>query len=418
MKQKKPLKGWLLELETKHSKKIDLGLSRVRKVYDRLKLDKVSATIITVAGTNGKGSTVSIRSSICQQAGYKVGEFTSPHLINYNERIKIDDKEVVDEEIVSAFELIEQNLNKTTLSYFEYSTLAAAIIFKKNKVDVSIFEVGLGGRLDSVNVIDTDCALITTVDIDHTSWLGNTKESIGFEKAGIFRPNKPAIFGDIDCPSSIRKHAKSINSELILLDQQYQFEINKKGFNYQYLDIQYTELPKPNIRGDWQYKNAATAITALKSLDLNIEEKDIRKGVRAIQLNGRLQLLSQSPDIYIDVSHNAQAATSLSNWLKQNPINGKTFAVFAVLDDKEPIKWLHNFKNIGDVWLVSEVDSERALTTNDLIKDLANSSELILSFETVKNAFTKAKSIATQEDRILVFGSFYTVSEVLESVIS
>ena len=412
-KPKKLLDQWLVKLETNHDKKIDLGLSRVKKIYDRLDLEKISPKIITVAGTNGKGSTVSILSSICQQANYKVGEFTSPHLINYNERIKINGEPVQDEEICSAFELIEHLLEDITLSYFEYSTLAAALIFKQNNVEISIFEVGLGGRLDSVNVIDADCAVITTVDIDHTAWLGNDKESIGYEKAGIIRTHKPAIYADLDCPKSIIEHAESLDVKLILLEDQYQFEITKDGFNYQYLEHQFVTLPKPNIRGDWQYKNAATALTALLSLELNIDEDNIRKGLESIQLSGRLQLMSQSPDIYIDVSHNAQAAKSLSNWLKKNPVKGKTFAVFAVFGDKEPINWLHFFKDLIDVWLISEVNSDRALKTNKLVKDLSNYAELILSFESVKQAFNKVKTIASKQDRIIVFGSFYTVSDVL-----
>jgi dihydrofolate synthase/folylpolyglutamate synthase len=415
-KRKKHLDQWLLELETNHNKKIDLGLSRVKKIYDRLELDKVSANIITVAGTNGKGSTVSIISSILKQANYKVGEFTSPHLSRYNERIKINGVEASDDEIISAFEQIEKHLGEITLSYFEYSTLAAAIIFKNQKVDVSIFEVGLGGRLDSVNVIDTDCAVITTVDIDHTAWLGNDKESIGFEKAGIYRSGKPAIYADTDCPLSIKKHAKDIAAKLILLNEKYQFEETQNGFNYKYLDFRYLDLPKPNIRGDWQLKNAATAITALKSLNLIITEDEFRKGLVCIQLDARLQLLSRSPDVYIDVSHNAQAAKSLSNWLHQNPIEGNTIAVFAVLGDKEPINWLHYFNNTINVWCISEVNSERALKTNELLKDLSKYSELILSFDSIKQAYLNAKVVASERDRIIVFGSFYTVSEVLESV--
>jgi dihydrofolate synthase/folylpolyglutamate synthase len=415
-KQSKTLDQWLIELETKHNKKIDLGLSRVKLVYDRLELEKVSPFIITVAGTNGKGSTVSILSSICQHANYTVGEFTSPHILFYNERIKINGKQVDDIDIISAFELIEDHLKGITLSYFEYSTLAAAIIFKKHKVDISIFEVGLGGRLDSVNIIDSDCAIITTVDIDHISWLGDDVESIGYEKAGVFRSNSPAIYGDINCPHSVQKHSMAINSKLIRLNQDYNYKIINNGFNYKFNQFIYNDLPTPNIKGDWQYKNAASAITALKSLDLNIEEEHIINGLKTIQIEGRLQLLKSKPDVYLDVSHNAQAAKSLSNWLELNPIDGKTFAVFAVLADKEPLKWLHHFKDTIDTWFISEVDSDRALKTNDLLIKLSASAKLILSFETVPIAFNKAILLANENDRIVVFGSFYTVSEVYQLV--
>jgi dihydrofolate synthase/folylpolyglutamate synthase len=264
-------------------------------------------------------------------------------------------------------------------------------------------------------VIDSDCGIITTVDIDHTSWLGEDVESIGYEKAGILRANKPAIYGDINCPHSVIKYANSIHSQLIKLDENYQFKISENGFDYHFNEIRYRDLPKPNIKGYWQFKNAATAITALKSLELNIDEESIRKGLVNIQIDGRLQLYKSSPDVYLDVSHNAQAAKNLSNWLDQNPIKGNTYAVFAVLGDKEPIKWLHHFKNTINAWFISEVNSERALKTNDLLKDLSNHSKLTISFESVKLAYTNAKLLANENDRIIVFGSFYTVSEVYES---
>ena len=209
------LAQWLERLETGHSKKIDLGLQRVKQVYENLAIAKIAPTIITVAGTNGKGSTVAILSAICQQAGYKVGEFTSPHLLKYNERIKINSQNASDEQIIAAFSMIEKACGNISLSYFEYATLAAAIIFKQQQVDIAILEVGLGGRLDSVNAIDTDCAVITTIDIDHCNWLGNTKEVIGYEKAGIMRTGKPAIYGDVNCPQSIIDYAKKIKAQLL-----------------------------------------------------------------------------------------------------------------------------------------------------------------------------------------------------------
>lgn len=390
------LNEWLQQLETKHNKKIDLGLKRVRKVYQALKLEKISPTIITVAGTNGKGSTVAILSSICQQAGYKVGAFTSPHIIDFNERIKINNKNASDKQIITAFETIECNLNGITLSYFEYATLAALIIFKQRKVDIAILEVGLGGRLDSVNVVDTDCAIITTIDIDHTDWLGDNIESIGFEKAGIMRENKPVIYGDRNCPQSIIQQAQIINAELSYSDESI-------------------ELPQLNIAGDFQLKNARTAITALKLVQpqLTISEEQIRLGLQSIQLQARLQVISENPQVIVDVSHNKQAAICLSNWLRSNPIEGKTLAVFAVLADKNPMDWLNKFSDIIDIWCISQVDCDRAMPTKDLLKVLANSAQLITSFTTVKLALEKAKIMANENDRIIVFGSFYTVSEIM-----
>lgn len=397
MTKNKSLNDWLTALETKHSKKIDLGLKRINQVYENLKLEKVSPTIITVAGTNGKGSTVAIISSICQKAGYKVGCFTSPHIQRYNERIKINDCEVGDDEIIDAFLKIEQNLNGISLSYFEYATLAALIVFKKQKVDISILEVGLGGRLDSVNVVDTDCAIITTIDIDHTDWLGEDIESIAFEKAGIMRKGKPVVYGDENCPKSIIKHAESIDAKL------FQVEFSEK-------------VPSLNIKGDYQISNSKTAITALKVIEpsLLITEEHIRTGLQNIQLDGRLQVVSNNPEVIVDVSHNKQAAESLAEWLKNNPIEGKTFAIFAVLKDKMAMDWLHNFSGLIDVWCISEVESERAMPTNELLKVLADFANLIVSFQTVPKAMKAARTMSSKTDRIIVFGSFYTVSEVMK----
>ena len=393
-KSPKSLNQWLETLETSHNKKIDLGLDRVRTVYNNLKLEKVAETIITVAGTNGKGSTVAILTSICDQANLKVGSFTSPHLLRFNERICINEKEVSDSKIVDAFELIDKNLDGLTLSYFEYATLAALIIFKSNHVDVAILEVGLGGRLDSVNVVDTDCAIITTIDIDHTDWLGNDIESIGYEKAGIMRPNTPVIYGDINCPKSIVQYAQKIKAHLIYSDT----HIKDK---------------KTNLIGNYQQKNIKTAITALKSIDLPISKKHIKKGLKRVKLKGRLQTISKNPEVIVDVSHNEQAAIELANWIKNHPIDGKTMVVFSVLNDKNVQNWLHLFKDLIDVWCLSEIDSYRAMPKQDLIMVLSNYSKLMVSFVNIKDAYEGAKTMANKKDRIIVFGSFYTVSEVL-----
>jgi dihydrofolate synthase/folylpolyglutamate synthase len=401
VKIKKSLKSWLNELEVNHSKKIDLGLKRVAAVFQNLNLAKIAPVIISVAGTNGKGSTVAMLSAIGQKAGYKVGEFTSPHILKYNERIKINSIAVSDEVITTAFELIEQNLNGISLSYFEYSTLAAAIVFKQEGVDIAVLEVGLGGRLDSTNVIDSDCAIITTISIDHTDWLGSTIDSIAFEKAGIMRKKKPVIYGDKKCPDSIVQHAKKCGANLILTG-------NSK----------FTQPFKLNIEGDYQQKNAKTAVVALKALNnkLYISDEDIKKGLLDIKLSGRLEVISTSPSIIIDVSHNEQAAQELSHWLQSNPIDGKTIAVFAVLADKNAGNWFTYFKDVIDVWCISEVENPRAMAVKELMVQLANSATLITSFPSVLDAMAKAKIMASSTDRILVFGSFYTVSDAMDSI--
>jgi dihydrofolate synthase/folylpolyglutamate synthase len=398
MVQNRSLDQWLALLEVKHSKKIDLGLSRIQQVYKHCIKDKIATTIFTVAGTNGKGSTVAILSAICQQAGYKVGEFTSPHILSFNERIRINSGDASDKDIIGAFEIIDKNLNGVSLSYFEYATLAAFIIFEQQRLDIAILEVGLGGRLDSVNAVDTDCAIITTIDIDHTSWLGDNRESIGFEKAGIMRKNTPVIYGDDDCPQSIIKHAKNIGAKLITSDA-----FDQKKYH------------KPNLRGQYQYKNAATAIAAIKAIKaLNIRDAQINAGLQNIKLQGRLQLISNSPQIYVDVAHNKQAAKSLQQWLADNPVKGKTIAVFAVLADKLAIDWLHLFADSIDCWCISSVDSQRAMPRQQLLQLLADNTQLLTSFASVTEAYNAATSmLKTDQDRIIVFGSFYTVSAVM-----
>lgn len=398
-KNNKSLNEWLLSLETKHSKSIDLGLDRIQKVYQRCQLDKIAPLILTVAGTNGKGSTVAILYSIIRNCGYKVGDFTSPHLLQFNERIKINGVNVPDESIIEAFEIIEQHTYDLTLSYFEYAALAAMIVFKKNHVDVAVLEVGLGGRLDAVNVVDTDCAIITTIDIDHTDWLGNDIESIAYEKAGIMRTGKPAIYGDDHCPQSIIDHAQKIGADLKFSDITIIDNFNR-----------------PNIKGHYQLKNAATALTALDSVSdlLDVSEQGINKGLQNIELLARLQTLSHNPEIIIDVSHNQQAATSLNQWIEDNPCKGKNIAVFAVLDDKNVIQWLNLFEHTIDVWCISSVKSERAMPTKNLLTILSDFATVITSFQSVKSAYKNAKIIASPDDRIIVFGSFYTVTEVMQ----
>ena len=395
MASNKSLEQWLELLETRHNKKIDLGLTRVRQVYKNLKLDKVADKIVTVAGTNGKGSTVAMLSSICRSAQYSVGEFTSPHLIKYNERIKINNENASDAEIIDAFKQIELNLNGISLSYFEYATLAACIIFKQHQVDIAILEVGLGGRLDSVNIVDSDCAIITTIDIDHTAWLGNDIESIAFEKAGIMRSNKPVIYGDLNCPLAIIKHAKQINARLI-------FAMENKC-NYQI-----------NLKGDYQQYNANTAIKAINALQINIDEGDIVNGLKNIVLPARLQQISQNPAIILDVAHNKQAATSLSNWLKNNPVEGKTIAVFTVLADKNVKDWLTVFSGTIDIWCISQANTSLSMDKKELLSLLADHARLVSSFKSIKQAFEAAKNMSQKKDRIIVFGSFYTVSDVMK----
>ncbi len=411
------LSAWLRHLETAHDRKIDLGLERVGAVYAALQLAPVAPVVITVAGTNGKGSTVAMLDAICQAAGYKTGRFTSPHLLRYNERIVINGQEATDSAIVSAFRRIEEARGHITLSYFEYTTLAALYLFKQAAVDVAILEVGLGGRLDSVNVVDTDCALITTVDIDHTQWLGDNRESVGREKSGIFRPGRPAVCGDPDCPLSVRRQACQRGARLYRRDIDFDIRLHDSGFDWLGWHRDILALPLPSLPGVWQCQNAATAVAALESLRerLPIPEEAYGMGLHQARLPGRLQQLRQQPEIRIDVAHNAQAAAALACWLKQNPSPGKTVAVLGVLADKNAHEWLGQFRFLVDAWVATQPVSERALPVAkcaELIRKTTGAPLLAAHTDPLAACHMALTGLDT-DDRLLVFGSFFVLEPVI-----
>lgn len=403
------LNEWLQKL---NQEKIDYGLERIHDVYACLKLSSKLPLVMTIGGTNGKGSTSAIVSSLAQQTGAKVGMYTSPHLIQYNERIKINDIPVSDETIVKAFERIDEVRHKTELSYFEFSTLAALIIFVEASVDLIVLEVGLGGRLDATNVVDTDCAIITTVDIDHSSILGNDKESIAREKAGIIRSGKPTVYGDYVCPKAILKTVDALDSELLLLERDYKLEVADSGFHYSFQKIAVT-VNQMCLKGVWQYKNAAAAITALIATGFDLKEKHIQTGLQRIKLNGRLEVVNLQPQVILDVAHNLQSAQVLSQWLDDNKIEGKTRAVFSVLLDKQLADWIGFLTDSVDHWYISEIKgSSRAMTKSDLLMVLSERVKLISAFDDIQSAYQQAVENSDLNDRVIVFGSFYTLSEV------
>ena len=415
------LDEWLQRLEKAHGGKIDLGLERVGWVYQRLQLAPVAPVVITVAGTNGKGSTVAMLDAICRQAGYHSGCFTSPHLIRYNERFSVDGQPVTDEAILEAFDAIEKARGEISLSYFEFSTLAALWLFKQAAVDVAILEVGLGGRLDSVNVVDTDCAVITTVDIDHEHWLGNTREAVGREKAGIFRPGKPAICGDPDCPLSVRRTACQQRARLFCRDKEFtvcQREGNpSSGFDWLGWTRDLPNLPQPALRGHWQLQNAATAIAALESLAgrLDISPSDYAAGLRSVSLAGRLQRLQAAPEVLVDVAHNAQSATALASWLQHNPCSGRTVALFGALADKHAETWLPQFRFLVDAWVATAPQSERALSAPECqqLIEINLGGPVLFAEKDPLQAYEKALATLDKNDRLLVFGSFFVLDPIL-----
>ena len=390
MTSKKTLDDWLTWQETLMEETIVLGLDRVQLVYEKLFPSGVPFRVITVAGTNGKGSTVSFIDSIYQQSTYKVGRSTSPHLLKYNERYAIDGEDVSDEVIINAFELIESKREDIKLTYFEFSTLAAFIIFAKAEVDIAILEVGLGGRLDSVNVVDSDVSVITNIAIDHTDYLGDTREAIGREKAGVMRGSRPCICGDQDPPQSLLAYAKEIGTDITFVSQAYEHDIG--------------------LEGDHQRLNAAVAIKAVKSLSeqFPVSLKMIVEGVKNASIRARFEKIEiGEKTIILDVAHNPAAVKTLVDTLSKSPM--QTVAIFSALIDKDIIEMVDLASSTIKHWYLVPLSSERAIESRAL-KNKFSSSNSTTICKDMKSAIQE--SLAHQDaGRIVIFGSFYTIAD-------
>lgn len=411
------LLGWLDYIEQQHPKSIEMGLDRVREVSVRMKLEKPAKHVITVGGTNGKGSTVAFIESIARAAGLKVGSYTSPHLLRYNERVRIDGEEVSDTSLVAAFEAVEAARGETTLTYFEFGTLAALWLFQQSALDLVVLEVGLGGRLDAVNVVDPDVAVITTVDIDHTDWLGEDREAIGQEKAGIARPWKPLVLGEIDSPSSVLRHAYAIGANAIRLGSDFFHEpVDQDHWRWREVGVE-LELPNPALAAPIQRANAATAIAALRALDIDIPTGAFARGVATASVPGRLQRLDlQGVPVIVDVAHNPQAARELAQWLQAEPVTGATHAVFAALSDKDVEGVVAALQQDVAHWHLAGLQDvgARGQDVDALAARLVASAAASGSRHTsVAAALQAVRSAAEPGDRILVLGSFHTAAEAI-----
>jgi dihydrofolate synthase/folylpolyglutamate synthase len=413
------LTDWLGYIESIHPSTIDLTLERIKIVIERLNLD-ISFPILTVGGTNGKGSTCSILESIYREAGYKVACYTSPHFLNFNERIKIQTLAVSDEVICEAFSRIESAREDVTLTYFEYGTIAAMIIFSEAHVDVAILEVGLGGRLDAVNVFDADCAIVTTVDLDHMDYLGHTREAIGFEKAGIYRTEKTSICGDFDPPQSLIKHAELIHADLKIIGKDFGYEAHHDSFDFLIDSTFVMNLPLPKLQGDFQLANATNALMAVKAMEdkLPLTEISIQKGITLTLLPGRFQEVKKMPSLILDVAHNPQAARSLSHNLKTHVVPGKTIAVFSILKDKDIFGVINELNLDIDDWFIAEIQNERAASIENISNTIQkiNPSAHIETFKNIQEAYQFASKEVTRNDRIIVFGSFFTVADIMKII--
>jgi dihydrofolate synthase/folylpolyglutamate synthase len=375
---------------------------------------------LKLGGTTGKGSTCAIAERILVEAGYKVGVYTSPHHLRYNERVRIDGEDASDEVLAESFERVEQARGDIELTYFEFGTLAAFAAFAEAKLDAVILEVGLGGRLDAVNVIDADVAIVASVDLDHQAFLGNDRESIGFEKAGIFRAGRPAIFGDTDPPRRLVEHASAIGAKLQVLGRDFRYESADRQWDFIGAKGAKRALPIPALRGKWQLKNASSVLAALDALAdrLPVSLGEIKRGLTNVRLTGRLQVLPGRPSIVLDVAHNPHAARALADALGDMGFFENTRAVFAMLADKDIGGVVDALKHRIDRWYVAAADADRAAPAAEVAKILAEKglSGATRTFATVPLALEEARREAGPNDRIIVFGSFYTVAEALRSV--
>jgi dihydrofolate synthase/folylpolyglutamate synthase len=413
------LNDWLDWQVGLHPKTIDLGLERVATVWQRLQASPLSAKVITVAGTNGKGSCVAFLDAILRAAGYRVGCYTSPHLLRYNERIRIDGEEVPDEAICQAFDRIDQARQEIGLTYFEFGTLAALDLFAERSLDVIVLEVGLGGRLDAVNIIDADVAVITTIDRDHTHWLGETLEEIGREKAGIMRSGRPVVFGSPHIPHSVIQHAQDLGARLLRLGEHYRFHTLEQGWNWHSDERRRNALPLPYLRGGYQLYNAAAALMALECLRtvLPLDQRAVRVGLQDAQLAGRLQVLGRDPLVVLDVAHNEQAVKNLADNLKDMFSPGRTLALFSMLGDKDLAAVIAVMAPLVDDWYITVLEDERAASRAQLLEAFGRAGigpEQIRVAANLTAAIDLIQANAQAEDRIVVFGSFLTVAKALE----
>ncbi|MGN2250583.1 bifunctional tetrahydrofolate synthase/dihydrofolate synthase [Frateuria sp. GZRe14] len=421
------LAEWLAYQEGVNPHSIELGLERVRKVWQRMGAPAPARRVITVGGTNGKGSTVALLEAMLAAAGMRVGCYTSPHLLHYNERIRIDRHEATDEALVASFERIEtargSGADAVPLTYFEYGTLAALDLFARADLDVAVLEVGLGGRLDAVNIVDADAVVVTTIDMDHMDWLGNDRDSIGREKAGIARHGRPAIVGELEPPAGLLDALAASGAQVQRAGQDFRVERHARGWRWQHRDGTAFELPDPALAAPVQYANAASAIAALHALDAagSLESpialgQAAADGLTAVQVPARLQSLGGDPAVVVDVGHNPQAARALADWLKLRRFP-RVHAVYGVLADKDVAGVLAALGSLVDHWHLAGLDREspRGLPIGALTEALRQTlpEAKFDAHSTVTDALAAARAQARPGECILAFGSFFVAGAVL-----
>ncbi len=416
--------GWQTSL---HPQVIELGLDRVSKVADRLGLLQPKHVVVSIAGTNGKGSSLAMLEAMLLEAGHKVGAYTSPHIHRYNERIRVAGADAMDEWIIEAFDHIDQARGDISLSYFEFGTLAGLWIFEQQRVDMALMEVGLGGRLDAVNILDADLALITAISIDHTEWLGEGRDQISLEKAGIARRNHPLVVSDPNPPQVMKALLEDLGSRYFQLGKDFGFSLGEKGWDWWLGQYHLRALPEPGLPGKHQFQNAAGAIAVSQLLPRSFRpnEAAIRTALRKVRLAGRYERFDPQNtqvafEVILDVAHNADGNQMLADLLKENEIQGKTYVLFAALEDKDIEAMLKALAPITDVWILSTAHTERATEVSvlhHLFKKAVPQAKGIVTID-IAAAWQMAKSILTDQDRLVVTGSFHTVAEIRSFILS
>ena len=414
------LERWLAWFETLHPKRIDLSLDRLTAVLDELGLRRPPFKVITVAGTNGKGSCVAMLESIYWHAGYDVGTFTSPHLWRFNERIRFNGVDASDQELITVFEQVDAALGAITLSYFEASFVAALEHFRHHKPDVVILEVGMGGRLDATNTVDADCALIVSIDLDHREFLGETREAIGREKAGIVRRGKPVVIADRAVPQSVLDHAAAEGANPQVIGRDFDFRRIGAGWRRSRDAAAAPTLPLPPFGGEEQFANAAACAAVVDSLgaSLPVPDSALAAGIAHAYLKGRLERVDREGVEWVfDVGHNPAAAAQLAASVSQLPRARRTWVVFAAMRDKDLAGVVQPFVSVADGWFVAQASSDRGATGEELRYLLASlGAKAIVVADSIEAAIELARGAAASHDRVVVYGSFHTVGAATEAL--
>ncbi|WP_122415053.1 bifunctional tetrahydrofolate synthase/dihydrofolate synthase [Pseudomonas viridiflava] len=413
------LGDWLAYLEQLHPSAIDMGLDRSRKVAQQLGLTRPAPRVITVTGTNGKGSTCAFVASLLQAQGLKVGVYSSPHLLRYNERVKVQGVEATDLELCDAFAAVESARGDVTLTYFEMGTLAAFWLFEQAQLDAVVLEVGLGGRLDAVNLIDADLALVTSIGVDHADWLGDTRESVAFEKAGIFRAGRPALCGDLDPPEPLLAKARELGCPLLLRGQDFDLSVGPQGWDWRGIAhgelVELRDLPLLDL----PMQNAALALQAFALLGYPLNHQIVSEALAQTRLVGRLDRRTvhwqgRALTLLLDVGHNPHAAQFLAHRMAQRPVIGKRLAVFGLLSDKDLDGVVHELASSIQDWAVAPLPTSRSRPAAELQVALENLGARVKSYQSIASALEAQCTHATPDDEILLFGSFYCVAEALD----